>query len=105
MSALLYCAQTAGAVNKHIAKVNLPSIIVSPSKLRKTPTLWWMQFLCNWFKIDRPKPEEWTTGKSSSAVGSGRLNASSRRNTDTEKRAERGEDRLRLTAAGEPQEG
>ncbi len=50
MSALLYCAQTAGAVIKNIAKVNLPRIMVSPSKLVRTPTLGWMQHLCNCFK-------------------------------------------------------
>jgi hypothetical protein len=38
MSALLNCAQTAGAVNKNIAKVNFPRIIVFSSKLRRTPT-------------------------------------------------------------------
>jgi hypothetical protein len=51
MSALLNCAQTAGAVNKNIAKVNFPKIMVSPSELRRTPTLAWMLFLHNWFKI------------------------------------------------------
>jgi hypothetical protein len=50
MSALLNCAQAAGAVNKHIAKVNLPRIMVSPFKLRRTHTLGWMQFLNNSFK-------------------------------------------------------
>src|SRR5258708_8269571 len=53
MSVLLYCAQTAGAANRNIAKVNLPRIMVSPSKLRTTPTLGWMQFLHKWFKICR----------------------------------------------------
>jgi len=51
MSSLLYCAQTEGAVSKNIAKVNLPRIIVSPSKLHRTATLGWMQSLHNRIKI------------------------------------------------------
>src|SRR5215831_2816109 len=57
MSALLNCAQTAGAVKKNIAKVNFPRIIVSPSKLRRTPTLEGMQFLHNWLKIFDFRPQ------------------------------------------------
>src|SRR5690349_4805038 len=52
-----------------------------------------------------PKPENETTGKLSSGVGCGPLNASSRRNTDAEKGSKRREDCLRLTPGGERQEG
>ncbi len=67
MSALLNCAQTAGAVNKNIAKVNFPRIMVSPSKLRRTPTLGWMQFLHNWFKLSKTRATVSTTTASGSS--------------------------------------
>jgi hypothetical protein len=47
MSALLNCAQAAGADNKHIAKVTFPRIMVSPFQAAQNPTPGWMQILHN----------------------------------------------------------